>query len=127
MAEDKDYRTRGQGEAEAAVFKALGDPTRRHILEQLRGGELAAGDISSRFPISGPSVSRHLAVLKAAGLIAERRDANRILYSSVPERLGATLGSFLSAVGADQVRTPRPGNKKAKTTEKQTVKRKHKP
>jgi DNA-binding transcriptional ArsR family regulator len=127
MAEDKDYAARDHAEGEAAVFKALADPTRRHILEQLRGGELAAGDISSRFPISGPSVSRHLAVLKAAGLISERRDANRILYSSVPEKVGALLGAFLSAVGADQVRGARSGNKKAKATEKQAAKRKHKP
>ena len=53
--------------AVASVFRALADPTRRRILQALRKGELAAGDIASRFPISGPSVSRHLAVLKAAG------------------------------------------------------------
>jgi DNA-binding transcriptional ArsR family regulator len=127
MAEDKDYGTGGQPEAAAPVFKALADPTRRHILEQLREGELAAGQISSRFPISGPSVSRHLSVLKAAGLIEERRDANRILYSLVPERLAATVGSFLSAVGADRVSAPRPANKKDKASEKQAVKRKRKP
>ncbi|CAM5625241.1 hypothetical protein SCALM49S_00949 [Streptomyces californicus] len=53
---------------------------RRQILEDLRGGELAAGEIASRFPISAPSISRHLGVLKGAGLVTERRDANRILY-----------------------------------------------
>jgi DNA-binding transcriptional ArsR family regulator len=68
-------------EDEASVFRALADPTRRQILQDLRCGELAAGDIASRFPIKGPSVSRHLSILKSAGLITERRDANRILYS----------------------------------------------
>src|SRR5947209_7960567 len=53
---------------EAGVFRALADPTRRQILQDLRGGELAAGEIGARFPISGPSVSRHLSVLKAAAL-----------------------------------------------------------
>ena len=73
---------------DAAVFKALADPTRRQILQDLREGELSAGDLASRFTISAPSVSRHLGLLKTAGLITERRDANRIYYSLVEERLG---------------------------------------
>ena len=88
---------------EASVFKALADPTRRQILQDLRAGELSAGDIASRFPIKGPSVSRHLTILKGAGLITERRDANRILYSLVEDRLALCVGGFLSAVCPDQV------------------------
>jgi DNA-binding transcriptional ArsR family regulator len=87
----------------AGVFKALADPTRRQILQDLRAGELAAGDIASRFPISGPSISRHLSILKSAGLVTERRDANRILYSIVEERLANCVGGFLSAVCPDQI------------------------
>jgi DNA-binding transcriptional ArsR family regulator len=83
---------------EASVFRALADSTRRQILAELRSGELAAGEIAAMFPISGPSVSRHLGVLKAAGLVRERRDANRILYSLVEDRLALCLGRFLSAV-----------------------------
>ena len=85
------------------VFKALADPTRRQILEDLKDGELAAGEIASRFPISGPSISRHLSVLKAAGLVIERRDSNRILYSLVEERLALVVGSFISAVCPEQI------------------------
>ena len=85
------------------IFKALADPTRRQILEDLKDGELAAGDIAGRFPISGPSISRHLSVLKAAGLVVERRDANRILYSLVEERLALAVGSFLSVVCPEQI------------------------
>ena len=85
-------------EAEASVFRALADSTRRQILQELRSGELAAGEIAGRFPISGPSISRHLGVLKGAGLIRERREANRILYSLVEERLALCVGRFLSAV-----------------------------
>ena len=87
----------------AGVFRALADPTRRQILQDLRPGELSAGDIASRFPISGPSVSRHLAILKAAGLVRERREANRILYSLVEDRLATCVGGFLSAVCPEQV------------------------
>jgi len=88
---------------ESSVFRALADPTRRQILEDLRPGELSAGDIAHRFPMSGPSVSRHLGVLKAAGLVRERREANRIYYSLVEDRLALCLGRFVSAVCPDQV------------------------
>lgn len=87
----------------ATVFRALADPTRRQILEDLRDGELAAGEIAARFPISGPSISRHLSVLKGAGLVNERRHANRILYSLVEDRLATCVGGFLSAVCPEQV------------------------
>src|SRR6266568_4975094 len=90
-------------EDEASVFRALADPTRRQILQDLRGGELSAGDIASSFPIRGPSVSRHLAILKGAGLISERREANRLLYSLAGDRLAVCVGGFLSAVCPDQV------------------------
>src|SRR5882757_11151576 len=88
---------------EAGAFRALADSTRRQILEELRVGELSAGEIAGRFPISGPSVSRHLGVLKAAGLIRERREANKIYYMLVEDRLALCLGRFVSAVCPDQV------------------------
>ncbi len=87
----------------ALAFRAISDPTRRQILQDLRSGELAAGVIASRFSISAPSISRHLSILKAAGLVTERRDANRILYSLVPDRLALCIGGFLSAVCPDQI------------------------
>lgn len=63
------------------VFKALGDPTRRKILDILHDeGELAAGDIAARFDISAPSVSHHLAILRAAGLVADVRRRQTIVY-----------------------------------------------
>jgi DNA-binding transcriptional ArsR family regulator len=90
-------------DSEASVFRALADPTRRQILQELRDGELSAGDIAARFPISGPSISRHLSILKNAGLVTERRDANRILYSVAGERLAVSVGGFLSAVCPGQI------------------------
>jgi DNA-binding transcriptional ArsR family regulator len=88
---------------ETGVFRALADPTRRQILQDLRSGELTAGEIAQRFPISGPSISRHLGVLKMAGLVRERRDANKIYYALVEDRLALCLGRFISAVCPDQV------------------------
>lgn len=88
---------------EAGAFRALADPTRRQILEDLRDGELAAGQIAQRFAISGPSISRHLAILKAANLVTERREGNRILYALAGDRLAMCVGRFLSAVCPDQI------------------------
>jgi DNA-binding transcriptional ArsR family regulator len=90
-------------EIEAGVFRALADPTRRQILRDLRSGELTAGEIAGRFPISGPSVSRHLGVLRGAGLVRERRSANRIYYALVEDRLALCVGEFLSSVCPDQM------------------------
>lgn len=90
-------------EEQAGVFRALADPTRRQILQDLTAGERTAGAIAARFTISGPSISRHLGVLKSAGLVRERRDANRIYYSLVEERLALCVGGFLSAVCPEQV------------------------
>jgi len=88
---------------DTGVFRALADPTRRQILEDLRPGELTAGEIAARFTISAPSISRHLGVLKSAGLVTERRQANRIYYSLVEQRLALCLGGFLSSVCPEQV------------------------
>lgn len=85
------------------IFAALAHPTRRQILQDLKDGELAAGEIAARFTASGPTISRHLGVLRQAGLITERRDANRILYSLVGERLALSVGDFLSAVCPEQI------------------------
>ncbi|PYS05450.1 MAG: ArsR family transcriptional regulator [Acidobacteria bacterium] len=87
----------------ARVFRALADPTRRQILEELKDGQLAAGEIASRFPISGPSISRHLSLLEAADLISVRRDGNRLLYELQSESLISTLNSFLSTVCPTQI------------------------
>jgi DNA-binding transcriptional ArsR family regulator len=96
----------------AQVFRALADPTRRDILQELKQSELAAGDIVARFSISAPSISRHLAILKSAGLVSERRAGNRIFYRLEPETIAHTVGNFLSRVCPTQVlRKRRKGGK----------------
>lgn len=63
------------------AFKALADPTRRHILELLRGGDLTAGEIADHFDMTKPSLSHHLSALKNAGLVDAERDGQNITYS----------------------------------------------
>jgi DNA-binding transcriptional ArsR family regulator len=62
------------------AFRALGDPTRREILRLLRDGPKTSGEIADRFPTSWPTVSRHLAVLRDAGLILSERNGQQIVY-----------------------------------------------
>jgi DNA-binding transcriptional ArsR family regulator len=70
-----------QRQATARVLDALGDPTRRAVLEVLRGGAQPVGGIAKRLPVSRPAVSQHLRVLKEAGLVRDRKDGTRRLYS----------------------------------------------
>jgi DNA-binding transcriptional ArsR family regulator len=63
-----------------SVFGAVADPTRRAILDLLRRGELSAGEIADRFPVSRPAVSRHLRVLRKAGLLRQSRAAQSRRY-----------------------------------------------
>lgn len=62
------------------ILKALSDPIRRDILNLLKDGSLSAGDIGSHFSVTGASISRHLSVLKDAGLIRDRREGKYIYY-----------------------------------------------
>ena len=59
------------------TFLALADPTRRHIIESLATGELAFGDLAEKFDMSRPAVSQHLKVLREAGIVSARADAQR--------------------------------------------------
>lgn len=76
----------------------MADPTRRQILQDLKEGELPAGEIASRFTLSAPAISRHLSILETAGLVSSRREANRIYYRVEAEPLAEALGDFLNAV-----------------------------
>lgn len=62
------------------AFKALADPSRRRILELLSGGEMTAGDIAANFDMAKPSVSHHLNILNAAGLVSDERRGQNIVY-----------------------------------------------
>src|SRR2546421_11097382 len=78
------------------AFRALADATRRQILQELKRGELSAGEITACFTISGPSISRHLSILKNADLISERRGGNRLFFCPGPEENPHQFGGFFS-------------------------------
>jgi len=63
------------------AFVALADPTRARIVKLLAAGDLTAGDIAARFPVSRPAVSRHLSVLRKSRLVRVRGEAQRRIYS----------------------------------------------
>lgn len=62
------------------TLKALADPIRREILNLLKSGKMSAGEIVDHFDVTGASISRHLSVLKEAGLIRDERDGKYIIY-----------------------------------------------
>lgn len=62
------------------TFTALADPTRRRIIESLAAGETSFGDLAEKFDMSRPAVSQHLKVLRDAGIVTSRADAQRRIY-----------------------------------------------
>ncbi len=73
---------------------ALGDRTRRAILELLRKGPRAVGEIAGELPVSRPAVSQHLRVLKEAGLVTERRNGTRRFYRVDPDGVASLRDYF---------------------------------
>lgn len=63
-----------------SVFRALADPTRRDIVKLLRKTALSSGEIAARFDATWPTISRHLGILRDAGVITAERNGNRITY-----------------------------------------------
>ncbi len=70
------------------AFLALADPTRRRIIESLANGEAAFGEIAAQFDMTRPAVSQHLKVLREAGFVAVRKDAQRRIYRLNAQGLG---------------------------------------
>jgi DNA-binding transcriptional ArsR family regulator len=65
-----------------AALKAIAEPRRREIIRLVWDSERSSGEIASHFDITGPAVSQHLKVLREAGLVTERRDGTRHLFSA---------------------------------------------
>jgi DNA-binding transcriptional ArsR family regulator len=101
------------------AFEALADPTRREIVALLARGERSAGDISARFPIAGPSVSRHLKVLRDSGLIAFRKAAQSRLYRLEPNALDETRQWMQAQIDICRARFDRLGAHLDKMKEKE--------
>ena len=83
-----------------AVLRALAEPRRQEILRLVSERELASGVIAAHFAVSRPAISQHLQVLKAAGLVSERRLGTRRFYQARPEGL-AELKAFLEQFWGD--------------------------
>ena len=84
-------------EAAERIFAALAHPSRRHILLTLhfRGGSMSAGDIAMRFGCSWPTTSRHLGVLRDAGLVTVEKVGRERRYVLERERLKSVVGDWL--------------------------------
>ncbi|KAF0103068.1 MAG: ArsR family transcriptional regulator protein [Rhodospirillaceae bacterium] len=80
------------------VFEALSSSVRRKILAYLSSTDLTAGEIADRFDISKPSISKHLALLEGAGLIASEKKGQYVHYRLVRDNLANTLNSFVQEV-----------------------------
>jgi DNA-binding transcriptional ArsR family regulator len=78
------------------VFKALASEPRRRILNHLAGGPMTVGEIADKFDMALPSISKHLSILKEAGLVHEQRRGQFILYSVAPDHLANLLYGFLT-------------------------------
>jgi DNA-binding transcriptional ArsR family regulator len=76
------------------AINALGDPTRRAILERLAGGPRSVGELADGLPVSRPAVSQHLRVLKEARLVTERRHGTRRVYRVDPKGLAELRAYF---------------------------------
>ncbi|MBN1094255.1 winged helix-turn-helix transcriptional regulator [Blastococcus sp. TML/M2B] len=78
------------------ALAALADPVRRELVRLLAHGEVPAGELAERFPVSRPAVSRHLRVLREAGLVTVRAEGKRRLYALDPRPL-RELDDWLAA------------------------------
>jgi DNA-binding transcriptional ArsR family regulator len=87
-------------DAYGEAIAALADPTRRSVFEELRRGPVSVGGLAERLPVSRPAVSQHLRVLKEAGLVRERREGTRRLYSVRGDGL-AELRAYVDALWQD--------------------------
>jgi ArsR family transcriptional regulator, arsenate/arsenite/antimonite-responsive transcriptional repressor len=81
------------------IFDALASGARREMLRHLAQGELTTSGLAARFTMSTPAVSRHLSVLENAGLVASRREGQRVLYALVRDTLMEALSGFAHELG----------------------------
>ena len=86
------------------LFKALGDPTRRAILDLLRGGERTAGEIAEALGLTPPTASHHLALLRTAELVTSQKDGRFVRYALATTTLEEATGWLLALL--DDARQP---------------------
>ncbi len=93
------------------TLRALADPTRRRILQLLKGGDLTAGELAEHFDLARSTMSGHFNVLREAGLIVSERNRNTVVYSIntgvLDDAAAAVLALFESRSGDERHRAPR--------------------
>jgi DNA-binding transcriptional ArsR family regulator len=102
------------------TLRALSDPTRRSIVELLRSGDVAAGDLAAQLGMSRPAISKHLAVLRDAGLAVPQRRGRHQIYRLDAEPLGELrewLERHHPAAGSGTARRRRPAARPAPAPE----------
>jgi ArsR family transcriptional regulator, arsenate/arsenite/antimonite-responsive transcriptional repressor len=95
------------------AFKALASEPRRRVLNHLAGGPMTVGEIAAKFDMALPSISKHLSVLKEAGLVHERKRGQFVIYSIATDNLVNALYGFLTPFCPDARRIAA-GRKRAK-------------
>ena len=95
------------------VFKALSHPARRRMVAMLREGPLASGDIAGRFDMAWPTVTAHLAALKAAGLVETEKDGASVRYRLVISAVEEALAFMMDLMGTGEASTA-PDGKESK-------------
>lgn len=90
------------------TFRALADPTRRHILRLLKDRDLAAGDLAGHFDMAFASVSHHLQVLRDSGLVQSKRDGQFIIYSLNTTVFQDALQHLMAIAGKAPSKKPTP-------------------
>ena len=90
------------------IFDALASAPRRQMLRERSQAERTTSELAARFALSAPAISRHLSVLENAGLVASRRDGQRVLYGLVRDTVVEALGAFTATLAHSAApRTPR--------------------
>jgi DNA-binding transcriptional ArsR family regulator len=85
----------------STVFKALGHPARRRMVEMLRAGPMTSGDIAAAFEMSWPTVTGHLNALKEAGLVNTERDGSTVRYRLQISAVEEAVGFLMALMGKE--------------------------
>ena len=96
-------------------FKALASEPRRRMLNHLAGGPMTVGEIAKHFDMELPSISKHLSILREAGLVRQQKRGQHVLYFLAADNMANTLYSFLSPFCPDARRIAKERKKKRKS------------
>lgn len=103
------------------TFKALASETRRQMLNHLAGGPMTVGEIAQHFDMEMPSISKHLSILRDAGLIKQQKRGQHVLYFIAPDNMANGLYAFLAPFCPHARKIARQRSQKAKqSTDKES-------